>query len=153
MVKERVSVSAFQLNVLVETGNDEEMRLESILELADGITQALVTYNEPFTVYYFSVKEGMLKACYIGDEIERKQWFEMLMYDQSDSGFGMVEEYFLKEHPGISTYLYIGFNPGLEGGQDAVWGNQQTMAVPIDFYIITKYLIRIQLFLVYVGKV
>lgn len=129
MVKERVSVSAMQLNVLVELANDEEMRLESVLELADGVTRSLVSQNLPFTIYYYSTNLGRLKECYIGNEIERKQWMEMLLYDQSYSGFGTVERMFLQENPSANSYLYIGYDPGQKETEDMIVGGQQTIAV------------------------
>lgn len=129
MVKERVSVSAMQLNVLVDLANDESMRLEAVLELADSITKAFVSQNLPFTVYYYSTNLGALKESYIGNETERMQWLEMVLYDQSYPDSGRVEELFLKEHPSESSYLYIGFEDGSVNGGYTISGARQTMAV------------------------
>lgn len=127
MVKERISVSAMQLNVLVDLANDEEMRLEAVLELADSVTKAFVNQNLPFTVYYYSTNFGDLKETYIGNKIERMQWLEMLFYDRSYSESGKVEELFLKEYPTIHSYLYIGFSDG--EAENVVLGEKQTAAV------------------------
>lgn len=108
MVKERVSVSAQQLNVLVDLVNDDSMCLEHILELFDGITRAFVEMNLPFTVFYYSVKHGVLKNFYIGNEVERKNCIEMILYDHSYSTVGLVEEVYEKQEP-QGTYLYIGY--------------------------------------------
>lgn len=126
MVKERISVSAMQLNVLVELSNNEEMQLEAILELADSITKAFVTQNLPFTIYYYSVNQGSLQDCYIGNAIERTQWLEMLLYDQSYADDNRVEGVFLQENPSGGTYLYIG--PGIGNAGDAIIGKNQTVA-------------------------
>lgn len=127
MVKERISVSAMQLNVLVDLANDEDMRLEAVLELADSITKAFVKQNLPFTVYYYSTNFEVLKESYIGNEIEREQWLEMLLYDRNYTDSGRVEELFLKEYPAVKSYLYIGFENG--ENEDAVFGDKQTAAV------------------------
>lgn len=131
MVKERISVSAMQLNVLVELANDEEMRLESVLELADGITKSLVSQNLPFTVYYYSTNLGKLTGTYIGSETERKEWLSMILYDKSYADIGRVEELFVREVASDSTYLYIGYDDGKEKA-DAIYGSQQTVAVLKD---------------------
>ena len=128
MVKERISVSAMQLNVLVELANDEEMRLESVLELTESITKSFVVQNLPFTVYYYSTNLGQLKGCYIGNEIERCQWMEMLLYDQSYTEIGKVEEMFLKENPSVNTYLYIGYGEAVEE-ENAIIGEKDIAAV------------------------
>lgn len=128
MVKERISVSAMQLNVLVDLANDEEMRLEEVLELADSVTKSLVNQNLPFTVYYYSTNFGGLKECYIGNAVERTQWLEFLLYDQSYTDSGRVEELFLKENPSATSYLYIGFDDG-ESAENAIFGDKQTIAV------------------------
>ncbi|MCM1158665.1 MAG: DUF58 domain-containing protein [Bacteroidales bacterium] len=130
MVKERISVSAMQLNVLLELANDEEMRLEAVLELADSITRSFVRQNLPFTIYYYSTGRGELRECYIGSEIERSQWMEMLLYDRCYEGFGRVEEYFLRENPSVHSYLYIGYLPEGEPEEDKVlFGEKQAAAV------------------------
>lgn len=128
MVKERISVSAVQLNVLVELSNNEEMQLEAVLDLADGITRAFVTQNLPFTVYYYSVNRGRLCDCYIGNAVERTQWLEMLLYDQSYAEDGRVESMFLQEYPSGGTYLYIGPGTGAENEGNAITGDNQTVA-------------------------
>lgn len=128
MVKERISVSAMQLNVLVELSNDNEMQLEDILELADSITRGFVSQNLPFTVYYYSVNQGQLKDCYIGSEIERTQWLEMLLYDQSYSGRDQAENIFLQQNPNSGTYLYIGAGTGAGNSDSAMIGNRQAIA-------------------------
>lgn len=128
MVKERVSVSAMQLSVLVELANDEEMRLESVLDLADGVTKALVSFNLPFTIYYYSTNKGELVATYIGSETERKEWLSAILYDRSYEEAGKVEELFKRVVSREGSYLYIGYADGKEEA-DAVYGNQQTVAV------------------------
>ena len=127
MVKERISVSAMQLNVLVELANDEEMRLESVLELADSVTRAFVLQNLPFTVHYYSTNRGELVSTYIGNEAERKEWLSMILYDRSYEEIGRVEEYFGRDMASDSTYLYVGYGNGTKGA-DAIYGNQQTVA-------------------------
>ena len=129
MVKERISVSAMQLNVLVELANDAEMRLESVLELAEGVTKSLVAQNLPFTIFYYSSNLGGLKECYIGNEVERRQWMEMVLYDQSYPDFGRVEQIFMEQMSEDSTYLYIGYDPGIRASEDVIYGAQQTVAV------------------------
>ncbi len=128
MVKERVSVSAMQLNVLVDLANDEEMHLESVLELADSVTRSFVGQNLPFTIYYYSTNQGSLKDCYIGNEVERNQWLEMVLYDQSYSDFGRVEQMFLQENPSTGSYLYIGYDPKQVENDNTITGKQQTIA-------------------------
>lgn len=128
MVKDRVSVSAMQLNVLVELANDEEMRLESVLELADSVTRAFVAQNLPFTVYYYSTIRGELTGSYIGSEIERQEWMTMVLYDQSYEEIGRAKELFVRDIAAGHTYLYIGYsNENQEA--DALCGSQQTIAV------------------------
>ncbi len=129
MVKERISVSAMQLIVLVELANDEEMRLESVLELAEGVTKSLVAQNLPFTIYYYSSNIGGLKECYIGNEVEREQWIEMVLYDLSYKDFGRVEQVFSEQVSAESTYLYIGYDPGIRESENVIYGAQQTVAV------------------------
>lgn len=128
MVKERISVSAMQLNVLVELVNDEEMCLEGILELTDSITKAFVSQNQPFTVYYYSTNLGQLQDCYIGNAVERLQWLEMLLYDQSYSENGKVEDLFLQYNPSGGTYLYIGCETGKADAENVIYGPMRTMA-------------------------
>lgn len=128
MVKERISVSAMQLNVLVELSNNEEMQLEAILELADSVTRAFVSQNLPFTVYYYSVNQGGLADCYIGNTVERSQWLEMLLYDQSYTNDSRIESMFLQEYPSGGTYLYIGPGTGTENAGNAIIGENQTVA-------------------------
>lgn len=128
MVKERISVSAMQLNVLVELANDEEMRLEAVLELADSITRSFVEQNLPFTVYYYSTNLGELKECFIGSRVEREQWMEMLLYDRSYSDTGRAEQMFLKEHTSAETYLYIGYGMTVEG-ENIMFGQKDAAAV------------------------
>ena len=128
MVKERVSVSAMQLSVLVELANDGEMRLESVLDLADCVTKAFVAFNLPFTVYYYSTNKGELVGTYIGSEVERKEWLSTILYDRSYGEIGKVEELFKRVVSRDGSYLYIGYADGKEEA-DAVYGNQQTVAV------------------------
>lgn len=128
MVKERISVSAMQLNVLVELANDDDMRLESVLELADSVTRSFVAQNLPFTVYYYSTNKGELTGNYIGNEVERQEWLSMVLYDQSYEDTGRVEELFLRDVSADSTYLYVGYADGREEA-DALYGSQQTVAV------------------------
>ena len=129
MVKERISVSAMQLNVLVELANDEEMRLESVLELADSITKSFVAQNLPFTVWYYSTNLGELTDCFIGNEIERKQWLEMLLYNQSYGDCSMAEEMYQRRNGSGGSYLYIGYLEEAEGTEQVIMGNRQVAAV------------------------
>ncbi len=127
MVKERVSVSAMQLNVLVDLVNDEEMRLEAVLELADSITSSFVLQNLPFTVYYYSVNRAELCSCYIGSEIERHQWLELLLYDSGNVKAGYTEDLFIRQNLNEGTYLYIGYDDG-SADENAIFGRQRTAA-------------------------
>ncbi len=128
MVKERVSVSAMQLQVLVELANDDQMRLDAVLDLADSVTKSFVNMNLPFSVYYYSTNMGQLKDCYIGNEIERVQWLEMMLYDQSYRDVGRVEEFFKQQHTGSNSYLYIGYAAKTENLDNAILGDKGTMA-------------------------
>lgn len=127
MVKERVSVSAMQLNVLLELANDAEMKLESVLALADGITRSFVTQNLPFTLHYYSVNMGDLRSCYIGSEMERLEFFEMLLYDRSYHADWKVEELFYEKYGRDGTYLYLGYMNDLVD-VPTVYGKQQVFA-------------------------
>lgn len=127
MVKERVSVSALQLHVLVELMNDAGMQLESILELADSITKAFVKQNLPFTVHYFSVKRAELCEMYIGNEQERQQWLMMMLYDVCYEKEQRAKELFQQEYSSVGHYLYIG--PEVEGLQDEIVGTHNSAAV------------------------
>ncbi len=127
MVKERVSVSAMQLQVLVELANDDEMHLDCVLDLADSITRSFVAQNLPFTVYYYSSNQQELRSCYIGNEVERTQWLEMILYDKCYDAVGRVEDMFLQEHNESNLYLYIGY--GVAGTQSgAIYGENGTVA-------------------------
>lgn len=128
MVKERISVSAMQLNVLVELANDDDMRLESVLELADSVTRSFVAQNLPFTVYYYSANQGTITGTFIGNEVERREWLSMVLYDQSYRDVGRVERLFLRDVSADGTYLYVGYANGTEDA-DALYGSQQTVAV------------------------
>ncbi len=127
MVKERVSVSAMQLHVLIELMNDERMQLESVLELTDSITKAFVKQNLPFTVHYFSVKRAQLCEIYIGNEQERKEWLKMMLYDVCYEKEQRAKELFQKEYSSVGHYLYIG--PETEEVQDEIVGTHNTAAV------------------------
>lgn len=127
MVKERISVSAMQLNVLVELCNGEGQQLESTLELADSVTKAFVLQNLPFTVFYYSQNQGGLQETYIGNEIERKQWLEMVLYDRCYEQAGLVEDLFFKEYPAGNTYLYIGPS-GTGVSEDCIAGENAIVA-------------------------
>lgn len=107
MVKERISVSAMQLCVVVDLLNDARMCLEGILELTDGITKGFVEMNIPFTLYYYSVKTGQIKETLIDNEKERKNCFDMILYESCYEQEGLAEDLFLKQYT-TSTYLYIG---------------------------------------------
>ena len=128
MVKERVSVSATQLHVLVELANDEEMRLDAVLDLADSVSKSFVSMNLPFTVYYCSENLGELRESYIGNEIERIQWMEMMLYDQCYHDAGRVEEMFLQHYGGSGKYLYIGYAQGDSISDSALYGEKGTVA-------------------------
>ncbi|MGN0154675.1 MAG: DUF58 domain-containing protein [Lachnospiraceae bacterium] len=129
MVKERVSVSAMQLNVLVDLENDDDMRLEGVLELADSVTRAFVIQNLPFTVHYYSTNLGALRECYIGSEIERQQWLEMLLYDTCYTDGLLVEEMFFKQNTSVGSYLYIGYSRSDEEQAEALVGDRQAIAI------------------------
>lgn len=129
MVKERVSVSAMQLHVLVELANDDAMRLDSVLDLADSVTKSFVAQNLPFTVYYYSSNLSELQSCYIGNEVERIQWLEMMLYDRCYRTTGQVEQMFLQQYAGGGTYLYIGVATGDELSGNAIMGEKGTVAV------------------------
>lgn len=128
MVKERISVSAMQLNVLVELANDEEMCFEAVLDLADSITKAFVSQNLPFTVYYYSTNLGQLRECYIGNAVERSQWMEMLLYDYCYFGQGRIEDIFLKQGLSGGTYLYIGHETKTKDSENVMLGAGQAVA-------------------------
>lgn len=108
MVKERVSVSAMQLHMVVELRKDEGASLEGVMELANSITDAFVKQNRPFTVHYYSVTRDELQQIYIGDEAERKKWLQLLLYDVSYENECKAKNLFQKEYPGAGQYLYIG---------------------------------------------
>ncbi|MBQ9984312.1 MAG: DUF58 domain-containing protein [Lachnospiraceae bacterium] len=128
MVKERVSVSAMQLNVLVELANNEDMGLDTVLDLADSITKSFVKQNLPFTVYYYSVNSKELKECYIGNEVERMEWFSMMLYDQCYREVGQVEEMFLRHNGSKAEYLYIGYDSGETASDEVIYGEKGTVA-------------------------
>lgn len=129
MVKERVSVSAMQLNVLVELSNDEQMSAEGVLELADSITKGFVLQNLPFTVNYYSTNTGKINSVYIGNEVERKQWIEMMLYDICYSDEISIEEMFLSYNQAAGNYLYIGKDTGNGTDEDAIYGDKMAVAV------------------------
>ncbi len=129
MVKERVSVSAMQLHVLVELVNDEQMRADAILDLADSVTKSFVSQNLPFTVYYYSSNLAELRLCYIGNEVERIQWLEMMLYDRCYRDVDCVEQMFLQQYAGGGAYLYIGLADGIETSDRMIFGEKDTIAV------------------------
>lgn len=129
MVKERVNVSAMQLHVLVELFNDEQMRADAVLDLADSVTKSLVSQNLPFTVYYYSSNLAELKSCYIGNEVERIQWLEMMLYDRCYRDAECVESMFLQQYTGGGAYLYIGLSNGTEVSDSMILGEKDTVAV------------------------
>lgn len=129
MVKERVSVSAMQLNVLIDLANDETMCTEGVLELADSITKAFVLQNLPFTVNYYSVNTADINSLYIGNEIERKQWIEMMLYDICHGEDISIEDMFLTRNQAAGSYLYIGRSTGSEIDEDALYGEKASVAV------------------------
>lgn len=128
MVKERISVSAMQLNVLIEMLNDDEMCLEEILDLADSITRAFVSQNLPFTVYYYSAALGQLREFYIGNTKERSQWMEMLLYEQCYTSQNQVEELFIGQRLSGGTYLYIGKGAPVGDSEQVIVGAKNTVA-------------------------
>ena len=128
MVKERVNLSATQLNVLVDLANNEDMCAEGVLELADSITKAFVLQNLPFTVHYYSTNTGEIRGCYISNEIERKQWVEMVLYDRCYSGDINMEDMFMMQNPLTGNYLYIGLLNGTETDDSAILGDKMTGA-------------------------
>lgn len=128
MVKERVSVSAMQLSVLIELVNNESMELESVLELADSVTKSFVEQNLPFTVYHYSVGRNEIVSTYIGNEIERKEWLAMILYDRCYRDVGKIEELYRRDISSDNRYLYIGYSDGTEK-EDALFLGTQTVAV------------------------
>ena len=129
MVKERVNMSAMQLNVLVDLGNDENMCAEGVLELADSVTKAFVTQNMPFTVHYYSSNVGEIRSCYINNEIERNNWLEMILYDRCYQHDVDFEGSFLMNNQGGGSYLYIGRISGEIIDEDAILGDKMTGAI------------------------
>lgn len=129
MVKERVSVSAMQLHVLVELVNNEQMIADAILDLADSVTQSFVAQNLPFTVYYYSSNLQDMQSCYIGNEVERVQWLEMILYDECYDGIGQVEQFFLQHCTAGDTYLYIGMDDGRDISDNMILGEKNAVAV------------------------
>lgn len=129
MVKERVSVSAMQLHVVVELVENESVQTEGVLELADGITKALVRQNLPFTVHYYSVLQANMQQMYIGNEVERKQWLELLLYDVCYKDGDRAQELFQKEYPSAGTFLYIG--PDRIQSEDKIMGEPGVAAALI----------------------
>lgn len=127
MVKERVSVSAMQLHVLVELANDEQMRVDAVLDLADSVTKSFVAQNLPFTVYYYSSNLSELRAYCIGNEVERIQWLEMMLYDRCYRDSGIVEQVFSQQHTG-GTYLYIGYANENAISACVIYGEKDTIA-------------------------
>lgn len=127
MVKERVSVSAMQLHVVVELVNDDAMRVESILQLTDSITRAFVRQNLPFTVHYYSTTRAGMQQMYIGSEIERIQWLELLLYDVCYEEDSRAEDLFRKEYMSQGGFLYIG--PDRHESEDQIPGANGTAAV------------------------
>lgn len=107
MVKERVSVSAMQLNVVVELTDCGMAAVEGILEIAEGICRSFVHQNLPFVVFYYSVNRGMLQETVVGSEIELEQWMEMLLYDHCYKETEVARELFGRAHAEGTTYLYI----------------------------------------------
>lgn len=128
MVKERVSVSAMQLSVLVELANNENMGLDAVLDLADSITKSFVKQNLPFTVCYYSVNMQELKECYIGNEVERMEWLSMMLYDQCYKEVGRVEELFQRHHGEKKEYLYIGYDDGNVIAEEMILGDKGAVA-------------------------
>lgn len=129
MVKERVSVSATQLQVLIELANDEQMRADAVLGLTDSITKSFVIQNLPFTVYYYSANMNELQSCYIGNEVERRQWLETVLYDRCYREVGLAEQMFMQQHGGTGSYLYIGFATESEVSEHVMYGDKDTVAV------------------------
>lgn len=129
MVKERVSVSAMQLHVVVELVGDEIAQAESVLELSDSVTKAFVRQNLPFTVHYYSVTRAAMQQMYIGNEIERRQWLELLLYDTCYKGECRARELFRKEYPSAGTFLYVG--PDGMDTEDKIIGEQGIAAALI----------------------
>ncbi|MDE6625765.1 MAG: DUF58 domain-containing protein [Lachnospiraceae bacterium] len=128
MVKERISVSAMQLNVLIEIVNDDEMCLEEILDLADSVTRAFVSQNLPFTAYYYSANLEQLREFYIGNSIERSQWLEMLLYEKCYIHQNRVEDMFISQNPSGGTYLYIGSGTPVGDSDCVISGAKNTLA-------------------------
>lgn len=127
MVKERVSVSAMQLHIVVELANNDALRVERVLQLADSVTRAFVQQNLPFTVHYYSTARAGMQQMYIGSEIERIQWLELLLYDTCYEEADRAEALFRKEYMSQGGFLYIG--PDRTVSEDKIPGMNGTAAV------------------------
>lgn len=129
MVKERVSMSAVQLHILLELYNDEQMRADAVLDLAQSVTQSLVSQNLPFTIYYYSVNLGELCSYYVGSEQERKEWLEMVLYDRCYKDDLHAKYLFCQQHAGAGSYLYIGPADGEGSPETMIAGKQGSVAI------------------------
>lgn len=132
MVKERVCVSAMQLHVIVELANDEQMRLDAVLDLADSVTKSFVAQNLPFTVYYYSSNLHELRESYIGNEVERVQWLEMMLYDTCYREVGLVKDMFLQQYATGGPYLYIGYTTETVTSDNVIYGEKDVVAQLCD---------------------
>ncbi len=129
MVKERVSMSAVSLHILLELYNDEQMCADSVLDLAQSVTKSLVSQNLPFTIYYYSANLGELNSYYVGSEQERKEWMEMVLYDRCYKDELHAKHLFCQQHAGAGSYLYIGLADGAGNPETMILGKQGSVAV------------------------
>ena len=129
MVKERVSMSAVQLHVLLELYNDEQMCADAVLDLAQSVTKSLVSQNLPFTIFYYSARLGELASYYVGSEQEHKEWLEMVLYDRCYKDALHAKHMFCQQHVGAGSYLYIGLADGDGNSETMITGRQGSVAV------------------------
>ena len=83
--------------------------------------------NLPFTVHYYSTTRAGMQQMYIGSEIERIQWLELLLYDVCYEEDGRAEDLFRKEYMLQGGFLYIG--PDRHESEDQITGTNGTVAV------------------------
>lgn len=107
MVKERVTISSQQLNVVLDLLNDEHMCLEDSLELFDGVMRGFVAWNLPVIVIFYSQKNAELIETDVNNEEERKKCMELILYHHSYKEAGLVGDVYEKKYP-QGAYLYIG---------------------------------------------
>ncbi len=90
MVKERVSLSASQMLMLVELYQDESFVINDILSGAYGAAQFFVRNQIPLTIKWWSVREHDLKSMVIDNMGDLNTWIEYVYYEAlyKDAGLG-----------------------------------------------------------------